>query len=177
LGRAHTEAELVDFASRAAALAPAKAPGPHRWIFVKSEYADSAAGSGAFLFEPPTERLIGLQWIRVDHRQYATITDRRALPATLPLPTVVHGRLTISPGGSGFTLGGWKSVSYRYLQSLPASPPRLKAIILAADTPGKPWYTASPNLAIFNAISTLLIGQTEGVWIPPRLAANMYRVL
>ena len=89
---------------------------------------------------------------------------------------MVHGQLQISPGGGG-TLGGWKSVRYSYLSSLPTDPARLESVILADNNPRMPWYSSPDNVAIFNAISTLLQGETEGAWIPPKLAATMYRVL
>jgi DNA-directed RNA polymerase specialized sigma24 family protein len=54
LGRARTEAELVDYATRAAVISPAHAPGPHKWIVVKTEFADSSAGGGAFCSNRPT---------------------------------------------------------------------------------------------------------------------------
>jgi hypothetical protein len=174
LGRARTEAQLVDYASRAAALAPGHAPGPHDWVFVKTESADSSAGGGGFLFGPPDKRVIGLQWIRVDWRAYASL--RVHVPSSLPPGRLVHGQLQTSPGGGG-TLGGWKSIRYSYLSSLPTDPARLAAVILADDKPGMPWYSTPDTVAIFNAISTLLQGETEGAWVPPRLAATMYRVL
>jgi len=40
-----------------------------------------------------------------------------------------------------------------------------------------PWYARPRNVAIFDAISTPLQGQSEGVLIPPKLAASKYRVL
>ncbi len=174
VGRARTEAELVDFASRAAAASDARPPSPREWVYVKTEEAESTAGSGGFLFGPPDKRVIGLQWIRVDRREFATFSG--SIPANLAAAAVVHGTISISPGGGG-TLGGWKSISYRYLDSLPADPARLAAVILADNDPRMPWYTSQPDVAIFEAIQTLLLGQSQGVWIPPELAATMYRLL
>jgi hypothetical protein len=174
LGRARTEAQLVDFATRAATISPGRAPGPHDWIFVKTEAADSSAGSGGFLFGPPDRRIINLNWIRADWRQYASLNVH--VHASLPASAVVHGKIQISPGGGG-TLGGWKSIRYSYLRSLPTDPARLESVILADNKPRMPWYVKSHNVAIFSAISTLLQGETEGAWIPPKLAATMYRVL
>lgn len=174
LGRARTVAQLVDYATRAAAISSGHAPGRREWVFVKTELADSAAGSGGFLFGPPDKRVIGLQWIRVDWREYASLSVH--VHPSLPSSRVVHGQLEIVPGGGG-TLGGWKSVRYSYLSSLPTDPARLESVILADNNPRMPWYSSPDNVAIFNAISTLLQGETEGAWVPPRLAATMYRVL
>ena len=174
LGRARTEAELVDYATRAAVIAPGHAPGPHKWVFLKTESADSSAGSGGFLFGPPDKRIIGLHWIRVDWREYASLDVN--VRSSLPASKVVHGQIRISPGAGG-TLGGWKSIRYSYLNSLPADPAGLESVILADNKPRMPWYARPRNVAIFDAISTLLQGQSEGVLIPPKLAASMYRVL
>ena len=174
VGRAHTEAQLVDYAARAAAATPASAPAPHEWVYIETEVADSTAGHGGFMFGPPDERIVGLQWIRVDWKEYAGLN--RTIPASLRPGTEVRGKINISPGGGG-TLGGWKSVDYAYLNSLPTDPAKLAKVILAANTPGMPWHTGPANVTIFTAIQTLLTGQTEGVWIPPKLAATMYRLL
>ncbi len=174
VGRAHTEAQLVEFASRSAAASPGKPPAPADWIYIKTEVASSSAGSGGFLFGPPNERQINLQWIRADWREYAAYQG--SVPADLPPWTVVHGHISVSPGGGG-GLGGWKSVSYSYLVSLPTDPARLETVILADNNPRMPWYAKPDNVAIFGAIATLLTGQEVGVRIPPRLAVTMYRVL
>ncbi len=174
LGRARTEAELVDYATRAAVISPGHAPSPHEWVFLKTESAGSAAGSGGFLFGPPDKRIIGLHWIRVDWRAYASLDLN--VRSSLPASKVVHGQIRISPGAGG-TLGGWKSIRYSYLNSLPADPAGLESVILADNKPRMPWYARPRNVAIFDAISTLLQGQSEGVLIPPKLAASMYRVL
>ena len=174
LGRARTEAQLVDFATKVATISPGRAPGPHDWIFVKTEAAGSSAGSGGFLFGPPDKRIIGLNWIRADWRRYASLNVQ--VHASLPASAVVHGNIQISPGGGG-TLGGWKSVRYSYLRSLPTNPTRLESVILADNNPRMPWYVKSHDVAIFSAIATLLQGETEGAWVPPKLAATMYRVL
>jgi hypothetical protein len=174
LGRARTEAELVDYATRAAVISPGHAPGPHKWVFLKTESADSSAGSGGFLFGPPDKRVIGLHWVRVDWRAYASLDV--SVRSSLPASKVVHGQIRISPGAGG-TLAGWKSIRYSYLNSLPADPAGLESVILADNKPRMPWYARPRNVAIFDAISTLLQGQSEGVLIPPKLAASMYRVL
>jgi hypothetical protein len=173
VGRARTGAQLVEFAGRAAALVPARAPGRHDWVYMKIEVADSTKGSGGFLFGPPDEREFSLSWVRVDWREYAGTQN---FPASLPAQTVVHTHISISPGGGG-SLGGWKSVRYAYLNSLPADPARLRAVILSQNNPRMPWYEPDPDVAVFSAIATLLVGQTEGVWLPPRLAVTIYRLL
>jgi hypothetical protein len=173
VGRAHTGAQLVAFASRAAALGPQRAPGPHDWVYMKVEQADSTAGGGGFLFGPANEREFYLSWVRADFQEYAGLPN---FPASMPAQTIVHTKLSFSRGGP-FDLGGWKSVSYRYLDSLPTSPAALRAVILSQNQPRLPWYQPDSNVAVFSAIATLLTGQTEGVWIPPRLAAAMYRLL
>jgi hypothetical protein len=174
VGRARTEAQLVDYAARQAAAMPGRAPSPQEWIMVKVENADSSAGSGGFLFGPPDERVIGVQWVRVDWGEFSSGIS---VPATLPPGKLVTAHLRLSPGGPGATLGGWKSVSYSYLASLPSDPAALESVILAGNTPGKPWYSGSRDAAIFSAIATLLEGQADGVLIPPELAVTMYRIL
>ena len=172
LGRARTGTQLVAFATRAAALAPDRAPRPDQWIYVKTETADSTSGGGGFMFGPPNERKIGVQWIQVGWRRYGN-----AAPGVAGRQPVAQAPVSISPGGPGFDLGGWKSVSYAYLNSLPTDPARLRAVILGQNNPRMPWYQPDPNVAVFSTIATLLTGQTEGVWLPPRLAATMYRLL
>ncbi|MGO8956003.1 MAG: CU044_5270 family protein [Streptosporangiaceae bacterium] len=165
LGRARTEAQLVDYATRSAAAAPANVPGPHEWVYVKTEDAQSSAGGGGFLFGPPDERVIGQEWTRVDQRMFAGY---------------VHGHLQFSPGGPGTTLGGWKSISPSYMNSLPTDPARLEAIILASNrNPKMPWYVGrNKAYTIFNGIFILISdGQSQGTWIPPKLEAAMYRIL
>lgn len=71
LGTARTEAQLVDYATRAAIIAPGHAPSPHEWVFVKDLHADSSAGSGRFLFGPPDKRILDLSWNRVDWLEWA----------------------------------------------------------------------------------------------------------
>lgn len=191
LGRASSEAQLVDYATRAAATSPGPAPAADEWVFVRTEIAQSSAGGGGFLFGPPDERLVCLQWVRVDWREHAGLVSQprgqvtRRVPgqgaggcvaASYPSSAVQHESLTITASGGG-TVGGWKSISYSYLSSLPTDPAALERVILADNLPDMPWYASPDNVAIFNAITTLLEGQTEGVWIPPALAATMYKIL
>jgi hypothetical protein len=174
VGRAHTEAQLVDYATRVAAATPARAPSPHDWVYIETEVADSTAGHGGFMFGPPNERSVGLQWVRVDWREYASLGP---IPASLRPGTEVRGHISISPGGGMGTVGGWRSVSYSYLNSLPTDPAKLAAVILEANGIRTPRITAQASVAIFTAIQTLLASQTSGTWIPPKLAPTMYRLL
>lgn len=125
------------------------------------------------MFGPPDERIDGLQWYRVDGTEVAGLPG---FPASLPASTVVHSRLGFSHSGGG-TIGGWKSVTYSYLNSLPTDPAQLESVILADNLPSMPWYSTPDNVAIFNAIANLLQSENDGVWIPPKLAAAMYHVL
>ena len=175
VGRARTVNQLADYATRAAALAPGRPPRPHQWVFMKTEVATSSAGNGGFLFGPPDGLAIGLEWIRVDWREDATLDAN--IPATLRPGQLVHGTVWISPDGGG-TLCGWPSISYRYLNSLPADPAALASVIRANNATGVQCHLPGPdNVMIFEAIRTLLQGETEGAWVPARLAANMYRLL
>jgi len=174
VGRARTEAQLVDYATRAAAATPARTPSPHDWVYIETEVADSTAGHGGFMFGAPDERTVGLQWVRVDWREYASLGP---IPASLPPGTKVRGHISISPGGGMGTVGGWRSVSYSYLNSLPTDPAKLAAVILAANGIRAPRITTHASVAIFTAIQTLLASQTSGTWIPPKLAPAMYRLL
>lgn len=175
LGRAGTLSQLVDYATRAAAAAPDRPPRPDQWVFMKTETATSSAGNGGFLFGPPDGLAIGLEWTRVDWSEDATLDA--AMPANLRPGQLVHGTVWISPDGGG-TLCGWPSVSYGYLSSLPADPAALAAAIRANNAPDVSCHLPGPdNIMIFEAIRTLLQGETEGAWVPPRLAASMYRLL
>jgi hypothetical protein len=176
VGRATTGAQLVDFATRAADLGAQRGPGPHDWIFVKTEDTDSSGGSGGYLFGPPDKRQIAVQWIRADWGEWASGGSVRA-DKPQPAPGKAAGHFSVNPGGPGFDLGGWKSVTYGYLASLPTDPAGLRAVILSQNNPRMPWYEPNANVAVFSTIVTLLEGQAQGVWIPRRLAAAMYRLL
>lgn len=185
-GRARSEAQLLDFATHAAAAVPGRAPGPDQWIALKTETATSSAGAGGYLFGPPDERVIGLQWLKVDGSADATGVSA---PATMPATHTISAKLMISPDGmSNGTLCGWWSIKYRYLNSLPTSPQALKQVILSQDKPvTKPSYSSTPvsnpcyepnhDIAVFEAIETLFNGETEGALIPPKLAAALYALL
>ncbi|HEY6788339.1 MAG TPA: CU044_5270 family protein [Trebonia sp.] len=171
-GRAHSEAQLLDFATQAAAAVPGHAPRPDQWIALKTETATSSAGEGGYLFGPPNERVIGLQWRKVDGTAVAAGINA---PATMPATHTISTKLMISPDGMGNgTLSGWLSIKYNYLDSLPTNPQALKQVILAQDNPS---YEPNQDVAVFDAIDTLFYGETEGALIPPRLAAALYGVL
>jgi hypothetical protein len=149
-----TGAELVAYATRAAAAAPLFRPGPHEWIYTKVVQAASSAGNGGYLMGAPNERQTVATWTRVDGRQTATI---------------VRGKLVVSPvdrNGPVALPVGWRSVSYRYLDSLPASPAKLRAII-SAD------LGSDSSAGIFTAIQALM----TNVVLPPRLRAELYSLL
>src|SRR5260370_1130458 len=119
-GPAVTAAQLVAYATRAAAAAPALDPKPDEWIYTKTLAATSSAGEGGMLFGPPDGRAVQQSWNRVDGRQQAYLQ---------------HGKLVFSsllPAGAGApTPGGWPNISYPYLDSLPSSPAKLTAVIEA----------------------------------------------
>jgi hypothetical protein len=121
-----------------------------------------------------SERVISLLWLKVDGTAVAGINA----PATMPATHTITTKLMISPDGMGNgTLGGWRSIKYNYLDSLPTSPQALKQVILAQDKPGIPGYEPNQDVAVFDAIDTLFFGETEGALIPPKLAVALYGVL
>lgn len=120
---AASAAQLVDYATRAAAAAPRFDPKPHDWIYTKTLDATSSAGEGGMLFGSPDGRAVEQSWLRVDGRQTAYLS---------------HGKLVVSRllprGAVGPTPGGWPNITYRYLDSLPSSPASLKAVIEACES-------------------------------------------
>lgn len=173
-GRARTEAELIDYVTRVANLAPDRAPSPHDWVVVKLEAARSSRGDGGFMFGPPDERQVTLQWNRVDG---CAATSSIIVPSNLPRAKTLSGRLTISPKMCDRgDLAGWRSISYQYLDSLPTDPAALESVILANNPPGG--YIPTRTAAIFYAIDNLLTnGEVWGAVIPPKLSAALYRIL
>lgn len=168
--RAATAAELVAYATQAAAAQPPFSPGPHQWIYTEILRADSSAGEGGFLFGPPDKRQTVRNWMRVDHRESATLEHGKlvitALSTSLNLPPQPRGHRQIVAS----QLEGWPSTSYRYLNSLPSDPVRLRAVI-AANV--KRQHGGSGDTAIFDAIYNLL----QSTVLPPRLNAALYGVL
>ncbi|HEX3925889.1 MAG TPA: CU044_5270 family protein [Streptosporangiaceae bacterium] len=100
-GPAATSAQLVAYATRAAAAAPPFNPKPGDWIYFKTLQATSSKGEGGMLFGPPDGKAVQQSW------------------------TQVSGL----PGGG--EPGGWPNTSYPYLDSLPSNPAKLTAIIEA----------------------------------------------
>lgn len=157
-GPAVTEAQLVDYATRAAAAAAALNPGPHDWVYAKTEMAASSSGTGGFLFGPPDERVTTSVWTRVDLSEAASLA---------------HGKITFSQMLPG-TLAGWPSISYRYLESLPTDPAALEAVIRANLRHDRLVHPG--QVGIFEAIDYLMSSELRAV-LPPRLQAGLYGVL
>lgn len=173
-GPAHTEAQLIAYVARVATAAPGHAPKPHDWVAVKLEQAQSSKGGGGFMFGPPDERQVTLQWIRVDG---CAISSDVIVPMNLSPASTLSGRLSVHPYTCDQAdLAGWKSNSYKYLNSLPTDPAALESVILANNPPGG--YIPTRTDAIFDAIYNLLAnGEPLGAVIPPKLSAALYRIL
>jgi hypothetical protein len=145
---------------------------------VKTEFADSSGGGGGYLFGPPDERNVDLTWYLAGGCEVASVPG---VAASLPPARTVVGKLTIDPNDGAVgcspdsTLGGWKSVSYSYLSSLPTDPAALEQVLLANDPPNG---TMTRDDAIYDAVYTLFsAGSSQGVVIPPKLEAALYHVL
>jgi hypothetical protein len=152
---AATAAQLVAYATRAAAAAPAFDPKSHDWIYTKTLAATSSAGQGGLLFGPPDGTAVTQNWARVDGRELAYLQ---------------HGKLVVSAGGG--EPGGWPDSSYPYLNSLPSRPAELKAVI-EANLKAQNYVVGSGNIGVFNAIQALM----ENKVLPLRLRAVLYAVL
>jgi hypothetical protein len=83
---------------------------------------------------------------------------------------IQHGKLVVTPGGG--QLVGLPSTSYRYLDSLPSSPAKVKAIIEASLTAAN-GVIGEGNVGVFNAIDALM----ENMPLPLRLRATLYAIL
>jgi len=164
-GPAATAAELVAYATRAAASTPAYL-NPHYWAYSDTLAATSSAGQGGVLFGPPNERQTQQYWQRVDGRQLAGFE---------------HGKLVIHTARAGATFFdnmapiGWNSIAYSYLEALPASPAQLAAMIKAnlRAHPAPIGAEGQGNLGVFNSIEDVM----QEVVLPPRLLATLYAVL
>jgi hypothetical protein len=152
---AASAAQLVAYTTRAAAGASAFNPKPNYWVYTKTLTATSSAGEGGMLFGPPDGKAVSQGWTRVDGREVAFLQN---------------GKLVISPGGG--EPGGWPNVSYPYLDSLPSSPAKLKAVI-EAGLKAQNYVVGSGNIGVFNAIQALI----ENVVLPIKLRASLYGVL
>jgi hypothetical protein len=157
-GPAATAAQLVAYATRVAAGAPVFDPKPHDWIYSETVAATSAGPAGGFLFGPVNGRRVDKSWTRVDGLQRARIE---------------HGKLVVWPSKAyEGELGGWPNSSYAYLDSLPASPGKLKAVI-EAGLKAENYVIGSGNIGIFNSIENLM----SSVALSPKLSAGLYGVL
>jgi hypothetical protein len=162
-GPASNGPQLVAFAVRAAAAGPAFDPQPHQWIYTKTLRASSSAGDGGILFGPPDKRVISTGWTRVDNKLAAHLR---------------HGKLVVTHQADiPVSLMGWPGVTfpgeYRYIDALPDSAARLRAIIVA-NLKAQPGAVTGPgDQQIFKAIQALL----ENLVLPPRLRAGLYGVL
>ena len=160
-GPASTAAQLVAYATRAAAAEPRVQPEARRLGLHQDPAGHLVAGGGGMLFGPPDGRAVEQGWVRVDGRQQAAFE---------------HGKLVFSPllpaGTGGALPGGWPDVSYPYLDSLPSNPAKLKAVI-EAGLKAQNYVVGSGNIGVFNAIQALM----ENVVLPLRLRASLYGVL
>jgi hypothetical protein len=169
-GLAGSAAQLVDYATLAAAASPAFHPGPHQWIYTDVLQATSPAGTGGYLKGAPNGRLEQKTWTRVDDQEYAYLKNGKLVIVPSNLPRSVKTGQAVEP-----TPFGWPSVSYAYLDSLPANPARLMAVIkdnLKAQ-PDPIGADGTGNVGVFNAVQTLM----QNVVLPPRLLATLYGVL
>ncbi len=160
-GPVTTAAQLVAYATRAAAAAPAFNPKPDDWVYAKTLQATSSGPQGGMLFGPPDGKAVEQGWVRVDGRQQAALEHGK----------LVFSRLLPARAG-GATPGGWPDASYRYLDSLPSSPAKLKAVI-EAGLKAQNYVVGSGNIGVFNAIQALM----ENVVLPLKLRASLYGVL
>ena len=182
-GRATTAAQLIDYATRASAAGPGGAPGPDEWVVTKFELATSPESTNGLPYGPLNQRQVFLQWHRADGCYQ---TNSVEFPASLAATKTVTGKLTVSKTDGAMLSGvtdclatlvyGWKSVSYAYLNSLPTDPAKLEAVILRYNHTGS--MLPTPADAVFAAIARLLEdGEPEGVVVPPKLEATLYRIL
>ena len=146
-GLAANAVELVDYATRAAALTPAFVPGPHDWM-----YRDELQRNPNFGPHGYHEQI----WFEVGADRVAYLD---------------HGKLSYGgggPGGRDSQLEGWPGESrnlYRYLATLPVEPAALRHMVLANNH--------SRPSAAFRAIMYLM----EDFPLPARFQAELYAVL
>jgi hypothetical protein len=169
-GPAGTAAQLVDYATRAAAARPAFNPGPHEWIYTDVLQATSSAGGGGYLAGPPDGRAEQKTWVRVDDQKSAFYKNGKLVIQASDVPRSAKTGQAVVP-----VPFGWPSASYKYLNSLPTSPARLTAVIRHNLTtqPNPIGTEGTGNLGVFNAVQTLM----QNVVLPPRLLAALYGVL
>lgn len=165
-----SRAELVAYATKAAAAQPAFDPRPHQWIYTETLQAASSAGAGGYLYGPPNRRVIQKTWRRVDGMESAYLQHGKLRVGQSNLPSPVHGNANPVP-----TPIGWPSTSYPYLESLPTNPASLTALIKAnlKAEPDPIGADGHGNVGVFNAIQVLM----ENVVLPPKLRAGLYGAL
>jgi hypothetical protein len=170
-GPAATAAQLVTYATLAAAAGPPFDPRPHQWIYTKVLQASSSAGGGGYLFGPPDERVTVTSWQRVDGLEVAYLQHGKLVISQSSLPRPARGKVTYVAA----TPLGWPSGTYPYLDSLPTNPARLMALIKAnlKAEPNPIGADGVGNVGVFNAIQALM----QNVVLPPRLLAGLYGVL
>jgi hypothetical protein len=166
---AGSAAQLVDYATLAAAAAPAFNPGPHQWIYTDVLRATSA-GAGGYLKGNPNGRVEQKIWTRVDYQKYAYLKNGKLVIVASNVPRSAKTGRAVQP-----VPFGWPSVSYRYLNSLPTSPARLMAVIKAnlKAQPNPIGAEGTGRVGVFNAVQALL----QNTVLPPRLLAGLYGVL
>ncbi|MBO0834951.1 MAG: CU044_5270 family protein [Actinobacteria bacterium] len=177
-GRATTEGQLISYTTRAADAGtpplPGRAPQPDEWVVERTQ--------GGELSGPADKLQVRLAWIRGDGCAGARIP---AVPAGTSPNAIISSKLTVNLGpsyygfGCGSDLAGWKSVRYSYLNSLPTNPATLENVLFKNSFHGKHSdFGGNRAQVIFQTIDALLnAGQMDGVVVPPRLYAAMYRVL
>ncbi len=149
LGVASTEVELVDDATRSAALTPMFVPDPQDWAYFEMFYGRGSSGGPDAVGDAQT-------WQQIGTPRFAASWH--------------HGKLTYGTGGGpGSQMTGWPGPNwtnmYQYLASLPAQPAALRKIILA-NNHGSP-------VAAFTAVENLF----GGFLLSARFQAELYAVL
>ena len=169
-GPAGTAAQLVDYATQAAARKPAFNPGPHEWVYTDLLQATSSAPAGGYLAGSPDGRLEQKLWVRVDFQEYAYFKNGKLVIVQSNVPRSAKTGQAVEP-----TPFSWPSVSYAYLNSLPTSPAGLTAVIKhnLRTEPNPIGSDGVGNVGVFNAVQVLL----QNTVLPPRLLAELYGVL
>jgi hypothetical protein len=155
-------AQFVAYATKAASTTTFD-PAPDQWVYEKV----LTVGTGELPHNGsagvPAQRFTYERWFSGDGQREGAIRN---------------GKLTIgaSPeSGGGEKIDGWPQmalpVSYKYLNSLPASPADLTRLIAAANEVDP--ATVAGGTAVFNAIKNLMIN----VVLPPQLNATLYGAL
>lgn len=162
-GVATSAAQLVDFATRAAARAPLfPVPEPGEWIYTETSGPAGLGGTNGTTLS----RQI------VDVRHWQQIGTNEAADS------IQHGPLRFSREGTADgRLAGWPGqirTLYAYLAHLPSSVPALRAVLVANNRKYGPAAGVPPGASgVFGSILAVL-----GTFaLPPRLQAEFYGVL